>query len=293
MLYGVVAEMNRLWIFAVLFAAFFLSMAAIGLHLPRPLPASNVAPAAPPQAWPDYSPQGGGFLVPAGDQGPAIAYGYVLITRTFANIGPEVPDKAMRFAGNNLACQSCHLDAGTNRAGLPLVGIFATYPKFSTRDQRVISLAERINECMTRSMNGRALPDASSEMTALLAFLRYIGIPTPAPAEPPGAPPLPASAERGATVFATVCAACHQQNGLGVRRGSANDADGYVFPPLWGPDSYNDGAGMDRYRRIVSFVRLNMPRGVDPQHPQLTLQQAWDVSAYVIAQPRPAYRPQP
>ena len=54
--------------------------------------------------------------------------------------------------------------------------------------------------------------------------------------------------------------------------------------------SYNDGAGMDHYERIVGFVRRNMPRGVDPLHPQLTLQQAWDVSAYVIAQPRPHYQ---
>jgi thiosulfate dehydrogenase len=69
--------------------------------------------------------------------------------------------------------------------------------------------------------------------------------------------------------------------------GSLNDARGYLFPPLWGPDSYNDGAGMDHYPRIVGFVRRNMPRGVDPLHPQLTLQQAWDVAAYVLAMPRP------
>ena len=66
-------------------------------------------------------------------------------------------------------------------------------------------------------------------------------------------------------MFATVCAVCHQANGLGQRMGSLGDARGYVFPPLWGPDSFNDGAGMDRYQNIVGFVRRNMPRGVDPQ----------------------------
>jgi thiosulfate dehydrogenase len=74
--------------------------------------------------------------------------------------------------------------------------------------------------------------------------------------------------------------------------GSASESGGYQFPPLWGPDSYNDGAGMDRFDRAVSFIRNNMPRGVDASNPQLSLQEAWDVAAYVIAQPRPRYRPQ-
>jgi thiosulfate dehydrogenase len=88
-------------------------------------------------------------------------------------------------------------------------------------------------------------------------------------------------------VPATVCAACHQPDGLGRRVGSRDDVRGYAFPPLWGPDSFNDAAGMNQYHNIVEFVRLNMPRGVDPRHPQLTLQQAWDVAAYVISMPRP------
>jgi thiosulfate dehydrogenase len=268
-----------------------IAVAALFLHDAEPPADTSFASAAPPKAWPDYSPHGAGFKVPAGDDGPLIAYGYELVARTFANIGPEVEKRDMRFAGNNLTCQNCHLDAGTNRYALPLVGTFNTYPKYSTRDRRVISLSERLNECMTRSMNGRPLPDKSREMEALLAFMRYVGDVPPAPVQPaPEAPPLAPDASRGAYVFVTVCAACHQENGLGKRMGSVNDAGGYAFPPLWGPDSYNDGAGMDRYERIVGFVRRNMPRGVDPLHPQLTLQQAWDVSAYVIAQPRPHYQ---
>ncbi len=284
----------KLNFFAWLFASAFLALAAgvLLLHLPGDTPPAWVfGPSERPQSWPDYSASGPGFRIPAGSDGPSIAYGHELIARTFANIGPEVPDRAMRFAGNNLACQSCHLDAGTSRAGLPLVGVFSTYPKFSERARRVISLAERVNECMERSMNGRPLRDDSREMTAFLAYLRYVGDVPAAPAQPPPeAPPLAPDAARGAMVFSTVCAACHQQDGLGLRRGSVGDADGYAFPPLWGPDSFNDGAGMDRYPRIVPFVRSNMPRGVDPLHPQLTLQQAWDVSAYVIAQPRPHYQ---
>lgn len=277
------------WPFAVVCTT--IAAAALLLRVPQPPADIGFASAEPPTTWPDYSADGAGFKVPAGDQGPLIAYGYELITRTFANIGPAVEDRAMRFAGNNLTCQNCHLDAGTNRYAMPLVGVFKTYPTYSMRDKRVISLSERLNECMTRSMNGRPLPDDSREMKALLAFVRYVGDAPAAPAQPgPEPPPLPPDASRGAEVFVTVCAACHQHNGLGKRAGSVNDAGGYVFPPLWGPDSYNDGAGMDRYQRIVGFVRRNMPRGVDPLHPQLTLQQAWDVSAYVIAQPRPHYQ---
>jgi thiosulfate dehydrogenase len=277
------------WPFAIVCTT--IGAAVLLLHEPAPPANTGFASAEPPRTWPDYSLSGAGFRVPAGDDGPLIAYGYELIVRTFANIGPEVPDRAMRFAGNNLTCQNCHLDAGTNRYAMPLVGIFKTYPKYSTRDKRVISLSERLNECMTRSMNGRPLPDESREMKALLAFVRYVGDAPAAPAPAaPEAPPLAPDASRGSDVFATVCAACHQENGLGKRRGSVGDADGYVFPPLWGPDSFNDGAGMDHYERIVGFVRRNMPRGVDPLHPQLTLQQVWDVSAYVIAQPRPHYR---
>jgi thiosulfate dehydrogenase len=64
---------------------------------------------------------------------------------------------------------------------------------------------------------------------------------------------------------------------------------GYQFPPLWGPDSFNDGAGMDRFDRAVVFIQQNMPRGVDPEHPQLTLQEAWDVAAFLKSRPRPHY----
>lgn len=279
------------YLFALAFLAIcgVIGAAGIALH-PDPRSAGLAdAPRSPPATWPDYSVGGGGFVTPAMPDGELIAYGYRLIAETYAVIGPEVGDPALRFAGNNLACRNCHLDSGTSRTGLPLVGVFKTFPKFSERDQRVISLAERIDECMTRSMNGRPLPDESREMKGFVAFLRYIGEPAPVHVEPAPAAPLPPDAARGADVYATVCAVCHGTDGLGRRTGAAGDARGYEFPPLWGPDSFNGGAGMDRYPRIVGFVRRNMPRGVDPQHPVLSLQQAWDVSAYVIAQPRPHY----
>jgi thiosulfate dehydrogenase len=278
--------------FAVAFvgACAALVIATLALNRPTSSPSPDDAPTAPPTSWPDYSVNGPGFIVPAMPGGEQIAYGYRLVSQTFATIGPDAGDPTMRFAGNNLACQNCHLDGGTNRTGLPLVGVFKTFPKFLARFQRVVSLPERLNDCMTRSMNGRALPDESPEMAALLAYLRYIGEPPAVPFVPAEDAPLPPDADRGAQVYATVCALCHQPDGLGQRMGSARDGRGYLFPPLWGPDSFNDGAGMDQYVNIVEFVRRNMPRGVDPEHPQLSLQQAWDVAAYVRTKPRPRDR---
>lgn len=284
--------------FSLLFLGVAVAVAAFAIFLPSwgPAPPPGVrtvdnvapsAPASPPTGWPDYSLNGPGFQTPAMADGELIAYGYTLVTQTFAVIGPEAADPATRFAGNNLSCQNCHLDGGTNRTGLPLVGVAKTYPKFSARDNRVLSLPERLNDCMARSMNGRPIPEDTREMKALVAFMHFIGEPTPVPPEAIPAPPQPADAARGATVFGSVCAACHQPDGQGVRIGSVNDGRGYRFPPLWGPDSFNDGAGMDTFQRAVGFVRRNMPRGVDPQHPQLTPQQAWDVVAFLKTMPRP------
>ena len=60
-------------------------------------------------------------------------------------------------------------------------------------------------------------------------------------------------------------------------------ADGYVFPPLWGPDSFNDGAGMHRVLTAARFIKARMPLG----DADLTDDQAFDVAAYINAQPRP------
>ncbi len=276
--------------FALLFVAAcaVLGFTGLSLHREAPPPVSAAAPAAPPTAWPDFSPTGPGFRPPGGPDGAAIAYGYELLTRTFAIIGPEVPAPAMRFAGNNLSCQNCHLAAGTARDAMPLVGIARAYPR-ALPGGREETLAHRLNHCMTRSLNGRPLPVESREMQAMIAYLRYIGDPPAAPPVIAPAPPLPPDAARGAAVYASVCATCHQPDGSGKRAGGANDASGYVFPPLWGPDSFNDGAGFDLARRMVPFVLHNMPTGVDPRQPLLTLQQAWDVSAFVAAQPRPRF----
>ena len=81
--------------------------------------------------------------------------------------------------------------------------------------------------------------------------------------------------------------ACHNTDGSGIRRSLPTTDLGYMMPPLWGSDSFNDGAGMARLITAANFIHFNMPHGADYLNPQLTVEQAWDVAAYVISQPRP------
>ena len=91
---------------------------------------------------------------------------------TYAYIGPHAADGDTRFAGNNLACCNCHLEAGTKKFGLPIFGLASNFPRYSARTGADISIEERINSCMTRSMNGRPLPVQSPDMQALAAYVK-------------------------------------------------------------------------------------------------------------------------
>ena len=225
----------------------------------------------------------------------SVLYGRKLISQTASVLGPEVSDASMRYAGNNLACQNCHLKAGTQKFGLPLIGVYGAFPTFIARENEVRTLEDRINGCMERSMNGRALPVDSPEMKAMLSYIQYIstGIPVGKTIEGRGSAPLKlleraADPARGVAVYKRICIACHQADGQGKRVGVKGDAKGYLFPPLWGPDSFNDGAGMHRLIASASFVHANMPVGTTSAAPLLSVDDAWDVAAYINAQQRPA-----
>jgi thiosulfate dehydrogenase len=47
--------------------------------------------------------------------GQLVRYGHNLFTDTANEIGPAISNPAKRLSGNNLACQNCHLRAGTQR----------------------------------------------------------------------------------------------------------------------------------------------------------------------------------
>ena len=223
-----------------------------------------------------------------------VLFGRRLFVDTPALIGPEVSDPAMRYAGNNLSCQSCHLQAGTQAYGLPMVGVYAAFPAYMARETDVRTIEDRIEGCMERSMNGRALPLAGREMTAMVAYLQFLstGATVGGATEGRGTPTLPfldraADAAHGRVVYATTCQVCHQADGRGVRKGKPGDAAGYLYPPLWGPDSFNDGAGMHRLIVSADFIRANMPFGTSYRAPMLSVEDAWDVAAFVNSQPRP------
>lgn len=218
-----------------------------------------------------------------------VLYGEALIRRTFALVGPDVADPSMRFSGNNLACGSCHLDGGRQRYGLSFIGVAGAYPRDMARENAPQTLTQRINGCFERSMNGRALPEQSREMTAMIAYIRFLSDAAPADMDGRGAPSVmlldrPADPVRGAEVYTAHCAVCHGANGQGAHN---PDGAGYLYPPLWGPDSFNDGAGMHRIIAAANFIRANMPFGVTHESPVLTEEQAFDVAAFINVQPRP------
>ncbi len=111
--------------------------------------------------------------LPDDPHGRLVRHGRDLILMTYAFLGPHAPDRDTRFAGNNLACSNCHLEAGTKKFGLPIYGLSSDFPRYSARMGAEISIEDRVNSCMTRSMNGRPLPVPSPEMQALKAYITF------------------------------------------------------------------------------------------------------------------------
>lgn len=231
--------------------------------------------------------------LPDDEYGRAVRYGYELSVETFAHIGPEVEDESMRYSGNNLACTSCHQDAGTKPYSMPWVGVTAVFPQYRAREDDLQSVEDRINGCMERSMAGTALPLDSAEMRAFSAYMHFLSRGIPVGAEVIGAgtlaepaPDRPADPIAGELIFEEQCSACHGDDGLGMREGEVGDLAGYIYPPVFGPDSYNDGAGMYRIAMAYRYILANMPQGADHEYQILTPDEAYDVAAYINSQPR-------
>ena len=232
--------------------------------------------------------------LPRDTYGLQVREGRDLVTATYAYIGPNVPDTSKRYAGNNLACANCHLQAGTKKFGLPLFGLYGDFPQYSARSGGEISIEDRINSCMTRSMNGRPLPNDAPEMQAFVAYIKFLSTGVAPDQRLPGLgagrmPELnrPANPTRGEPHYARNCAPCHGNNGSGVRGSIAGSDLGYVMPPLWGADTFNDGAGMARIITFANFIHFNMPHGADYLNPQISVENAWDIAAFVLSHPRP------
>ena len=215
---------------------------------------------------------------PAGDAGKPIRDGEEIIENTFAHIGPELEDPAKRFAGSNMACSSCHLRDGAQAFAFPLAGTAAP-------------VEDKINACITRNMNGRALPADSDPMKAMVAYIGFLGSQMTADEAAKGrghhlkvASGDPAA---GRKVYGEVCMVCHAGNGLGKRVGNIGDHLGYRVPPVWGKDSFPDSSSLMKLEVLANFVHDNMPDGATWDQPSLSPTDAINAAAFLLTAPRP------
>ena len=232
--------------------------------------------------------------LPNDHYGKLVRYGKKLTEETYSVIGPEVTNKKMRYAGNNFACTSCHQDSATKKFAMPWVGAHATFPQYRGREDAISTIEERVNGCMERSMNGKSIPLDSEEMKAFVTYIHFLskGIPVGGKVEGQGLPAFnppnrKADSLAGEKIYANTCASCHGIDGAGLRKGKPGDANGYVFPPLWGKDTFNTGAGMNRILTASIYIKTNMPQGTSHGSPVLSDEQAYDVAAYILSKPRP------
>ncbi|MCL4115705.1 UNVERIFIED_CONTAM: hypothetical protein GTU68_038329 [Idotea baltica] len=196
------------------------------------------------------------------------------------------------YAGNNLSCTNCHLWSGTKPYAAPLIGIIQRFPQFRGRENKIGTIEERINGCMERSMNGKILPLDSKEMKAMVAYLNWLSRFAPQDGKIEGQgfvkieiPDRPVNLEKGKGIFKANCVLCHGADGQGKRSIDGNVH--YEYPPLWGNDSYNNGAGMTRVITAAQFIKANMPFGATYEKPVLTDEEAYDVAGYINQQKRP------
>lgn len=216
---------------------------------------------------------------PKGPLGRAVKAGQALFMNTTA------------IAGNKLSCTSCHIDGGTNENVLPLVGVATIYPTYNSRAKAVINLTQRIDACLQYSEAGHALSLGSTQLVDLNAYLTWLSSNLPVghslswmkKAEKPSIKLLAHSnVASGAALYKHVCYYCHGTHGQGFQHG-------WAAPPLWGPGSYAQGAGMSSLKMLTSFIKTAMPvapvNGVNPG--SLTVQQAQDIAAYVLTHARP------
>ncbi|MBO0322867.1 c-type cytochrome [Muricauda sp. CAU 1633] len=220
-----------------------------------------------------------------------IKWGFEIFRNTSLHIGPKQKDSTQIFAGNNLACASCHLNGGTKPYGAPLIGVIKRFPQYRGREDKIGTIEERINGCMERSMNGRMMPEDNAEMKALVAYMDWLGRAAPEDGKIEGQgfmkvkiPNRSVNLEHGQLIFEKVCVECHGMDG----QGQIVEGEGlYLYPPLWGNDSYNNGAGMTRVITAAEFIKSNMPYGTTYDQPLLTDEEAYDVAGYINQKFRP------
>ncbi len=222
--------------------------------------------------------------IPHDEYGDMVRYGRELIVNTAYYLGPD--GTVGHYLNNKMNCGNCHLDAGTRPYGLNYFSSHARYPQYRGRENRILTLAERINNCIERPHHGRPMPLDSKEMVAMVSYMRWLSQGVPTGKRVPGDggielkyPDRAADPAKGAIVYTEHCARCHGAEGQGQFK---PDSSGYIYPPLWGPHSYENGSSMHRVLKAARFIKANMPHNIATwDKPVLTDEQAIDVAAFV------------
>lgn len=223
--------------------------------------------------------------VPDGPEKEAILRGHELVNNTSEVLRSEAASvEDGEAAVNALSCTSCHAGAGLEEDSSSLVGMTAVYPEYVSRSDEMVTIEERINGCMVRSMNGEPFAEDDEDLDAMVAYLQYISEGIPVNAELPWRKtnvmedvPIPDVAD-GEALFQQSCIACHAQDGSGTGSNTG--------PALWGEGSFNDGAGLARMSNMAGYIQNNMPKGNEKS---LNDQQAADLAAFILSQDRPEF----
>lgn len=222
--------------------------------------------------------------IPHDPLGDMIRYGRELIVNTAYYIGPD--GVAGKYLGNKMNCTNCHLDGGTRPFGYNFFSSHARYPQFRGRENLVLNMGQRINNCVMRPHNGTPLPLDSKEIIAMECYIKWVGSKVPVGGHVYGDelleleyPNRAADPGKGAAIFAAKCASCHGTEGQGILK---PDSITYLYPPLWGMKSYQEGSSPSRVLKLARFIKANMPNKIATwRKPDLTDEQCIDVSAFV------------
>ncbi|MBD3730379.1 MAG: c-type cytochrome [Sphingomonadales bacterium] len=251
----------------------------------------SARPAAAPTDKPTARPEQAAFTPPSVDSIPDGPYGDAI--RKGMAIFNDTQNQVGEYAGSKLKCSNCHLDSGRQPFAAPMWAAWVKYPSYRTKNEQINTMEDRISGCFTYSMNaqasvkGKAPPPGDDIYRYLETYFAWLATGAKVGADMPGQGylALPKTAlgydpARGQKVYEENCASCHELTGEGQRLPNGS----YDFPPLWGPNSFNWGAGMAKISNAAGFIKYNMPFG---NGNSLTDQQAWDVAAYVVSHERP------
>ncbi len=195
-----------------------------------------------------------GFQPPLEGDLPDNAYGKLV--QEGRAIFVDTQKYAADYVGNGMNCTNCHLDQGRKANSAPLWGAYPMYPAYRKMINALTAYSYWLS---TGAPTGQELPGRA-----------YPEVP-----QPKGGYDI----AKGREVYAAQCAVCHGDDGQGQKAG-----DGYVFPPLWGRDSFNWGAGMHRINTAAAFIKENMPLG---KGRTLSDEEAWNVAAFMNSHERP------